>query len=182
MARFGLLECFPEQILPLEAVQAIFREVIQAFAWAWPSPRAEQEWHQLAELTRKALEEVFIWGEAAKDKWVSRIQERLPALESGEEDSAQRAVRAAYITFLDRIYGAIFRHVLSHMPTALFTEVGHFHLSQVVVYRYARLRDTEKSALEQLLELIYRGGPRFEMVFSWKPLEGGGEEVPLRHW
>ncbi len=176
-----LLECFPDQILPLDAVQSIFQEVLKTFTWRWPDPSAKQEWHQLVELTRKALEETFIWGEAAKDKWVSRIQGRLPVPESGEEEnSVQRAVRAAYTTFLDRIYGAIFRHVLSHMPTALFTEVGHFHLSQVVVYRYARLRDTEKSALEQLLELIYRGGPRFEMVFSWRPLGGGGEEqVPL---
>lgn len=182
MSRSDLLEYFPDQILTLDEMRKIFRQVLEAFTWPWPNKEAEEEWFQLAELIRQALEEAFIWGTAAKDKWVPRIRERLPALESGEEVSARQAVRAAYIAFLDRIYGAIFRHVLSHMPTALCTEMGHFHLSQVVVYRYARLRDTEKSALEQLLEFIYRGGPRFEMVFSWKPLGGGGEEVPLRHW
>lgn len=182
MMRTDLLEYFPDQILPLDAVQTIFQQVFEAFTWPWPSPQAKQEWRQLAELTREALEETSIWGMAAKDKWVPRIQERLPALESEEKDSVRRAVRAAYIAFLDRLYGAIFRHVLSHLPTALYTEVGYLHLSQVVVYRYARLRDTEKSALEQLLELIYQGGPRFEMVFSWHPPGGEEEEAPLRHW
>lgn len=185
MARYEMIEYFPFQILSFEELRQIVQQIRENFTWSWSNKRAEREWRRLAEMIQEALEEVFIRGRAAQDRWLSQIHDRLAALESGKKKAAARTVRdvrAAYIALLDRLYGAIFRHVLVHMPTALFTEAGHLHLSQVVVYRYARLRDAEKSALEQLLELIYRGGPRFEMVFSWQPLGGRGEETPLRHW
>ncbi len=177
------LEYFPEQLLTLDAMRTIFRQVRETFTWSWPNKRAEREWRRLAGMVLEALEEAFIWGAVVKGRWVGRIHDRLAALESGKGKASVRTVRevrAAYITFLDRLYGAIFRHVLAHMPTALPTEVGYFHLSQVVVFRYARLRDAEKPALEELLEFLYLGGPRFEMVFSWQPPGGKEGETLLR--
>lgn len=184
MVRHDVIDWFPHQILTLDELQGIIQQTREAFVWPWPNKRAEREWERLADLVQEALEEVFIWGAKAKDEYLRQVHDRCEALKGGKKKASTtiRAVWAAYVTFLDRIYGAIFRHVLSHLPTALCTEVGHFHLSQVVIYRYTRLRDTEKTALEQLLEFIYQGGPRFEMVFSWQPLGGGKEELPLRHW
>jgi len=180
MVRYDVIEWFPDQILSLEGLRDLLEEVTRTFAWPWSSKRAEREWRRLAEMVREAMEETFILGVEAKERWLPRIHDCLENLESkkGISERGRRDVRAAYITFLDRIYGAIFRHVLLHMPTALCTEAGHFRLNELVVFRYARLRDGEKPALEELLEFLYLGGPRFEMLFSWKPLGGKEEEEP----
>ncbi|MGB9723814.1 MAG: hypothetical protein ACP5OO_09740 [Chloroflexia bacterium] len=181
MVQYEAMDWFPHQILTLQELQSIIQQARASLAGPWPNRRSEREWNRLAGLVQEALEEVFLWGSRAKDEHLRRVHDYFESLKGGKKKASAgtlQAVRAAYVTFLDRIYGAIFRHVLLHLPTALCTEVGHFHLSQVVIFRYARLRDAEKSGLEELLEFFYLGGPRFEMIFSWTPLGAREEKEP----
>lgn len=174
MTKYSTLEWCPLQILSLEDLQVVVEEAIDSFSdREWGTKRAEREWRKLVGYVQGALDDAYMRGLAATDSWLQLVEEELQRVEDTASKRVKREVRLTYFDLLDRIYGGIFRHTLRRVPTCLPTQQGNFALGRITIFRCTRLRDTEKPALEQLLEFIYRGGPRFELEFGWRPMGDG---------
>ena len=182
MPRYNLVEHCPLQILSFENLQQIVSEEINTYPGEWHTKVARQAWRRIAHLVQEAMLDAFRRGAAAGAEWPQRVGEELQRVEQRHRSDVVREVHQTYIELLDRIYGAIYRHVLRNVPTAVRGGSGHFHLSRLVIYRYARLRDADKPALRELMELIYEGsGLKIEAEFSWQPLgDGLGEQDSWR--
>jgi len=182
MAPYGTLEYFPLQLFSFEDLQAILDDVIANFPQEWQTKVAERQWRKLAGLVREALLDAFLVGPRAKERWLREVDEVLARNEQKRSKRALLEIRIGYIHLLDRIYGATFRHVIRRVPTAVVGGPGRYRLEILNMFRYARVRHTAKTALEQLMEFIHMGGPRFEMRYSWQPM---GEDVDMeeaRQW
>lgn len=181
MPTYGVLESFPLQILTFDDLQEVLAEALVDFPVEIPAGKAKRAWQELAEWVGEALSDAFLHGAEAKERWVPRIEDRVQGLEGVLPNDQGKSIRIAYLALLDRVYGGVFRHALRQMPTALCGgQGGHFCLRRVTMFRYARVRDTDKRALEQVMEFLYQGGPRFEMGFSWQA--PGEEPAELDPW
>jgi hypothetical protein len=207
MVRYELLENFPLQVFSYADLQEILNEAEADLPQEWPTKAATREWQNLVKDVRQALSEVFVYGPGVKKEWRDKVQERLDEI-AGNPDSSEtpgnrppataeqprgkrkrrrrvsievaREMRIAYLNLLDRIYGAILRHVLRHMPTSVVAGTGYFYLSWLDMFRYTHVHATEaKSALEQLLDIMHEG-LRVGLGYSWKPLGEGLEEPDSR--
>jgi len=177
MPRYGVLENFPLQLLSYEDLKAILAEVVPSSPRKWSTPRAEEEWGRLCGEVQEALHDAYLLGPAAKGKWLHPVADHLARIDRHYTAPEATEIRIAYLSLLDRVYGATLRHVLRRMPTALCSASGHFRVSRLLMFRYSRIRETEeKPALEELMEFLYLGGPRFEMEWSWSPLGSEIEE------
>jgi hypothetical protein len=182
MPRYDALENHPLQLFSYEDLQAILDEMLNNFPQEWHTKVAEKEWRKLADMVRKALEEAYLRGPAAKDVWLPRIAAEWTRIEGKRSVRVVTEVRIGYLRLVDRLYGAIYRHVLRRVPTSVHSRAGVFHLSRLLYYRYARVRDTDKPALQELMELLYEGsGLKIELEFSWKPIgDGLGDDASWR--
>ncbi len=181
MPKFGVLEYFPLQILSFQDLQEVMDSVIEEYSQDWETKVAEREWRKLAGDVREALLEAFLVGPPAKQTWLAKVAQRLADNEKRRSRRALREIRVGYISLLDQIYGAIFRHVLRRVPTAVSSGSGQFYLSRISMPRYARVRATDvKPALEEVMEFIYLGGPRIDVDFFWQPLGSSLDVSPRR--
>ncbi len=157
---------FSLQLFSFQDLQEILEEIVGGIE---PSPgEAAQKWQELCQYLQNAVYDAYLYGPAAKEEWGPLISTWLDALRQTNPETA-RTVQITYITFLDRVYNAIIRNVLRHVSSNLCCPWGTLSLHQVNIWRYGRVRETEhKTALEQIIELIYQGGPRFEMEFCWQ--------------
>jgi hypothetical protein len=182
MPRYDVLENHPLQLLSYEDLQAILDEMLNDFPQEWHTKVAGKEWRKLAGLVRKALEDAYLRGAAAKGDWLPRVATEWARIEEKRSARVVTEVRIGYLRLLDRTYGAIYRHVLRRVPTAVHGGTGVFHLSRLLYYRNARVSDADRPALQELMELLYEGTDlKIELEFSWKPIgDGLGEEAPWR--
>ncbi len=181
MPQVEVVEHFPLQLISYEDIQQIIDEAAD-MPLAWRTKVAAREWCKLTGHVHLALRDAYLLGVAARDKWLPRVESEWHRIEEKRSSKVVAEVRAAYVQFLDRVYGATYRHVLRRVPTAVYSSTGHFYLSRLLFYRHARVRDTEKSALQEVMELFYEGsGLRLELEFSWQPMEEHmGEDRPWR--
>jgi hypothetical protein len=166
MTNFQVMDHFPLQIIAYDDLMVMVDEVTDLFK-EWTHRQAKEEWQQLAQWAKEALGEAFLQGHVSKDQWIPKVTKALDEIKENHPPEVSKEVQIAYLALLDCIYNAILRHVLRNLPTSLCCTEGTFALSQVKFWRYSRIRDTDKPALEQLMELLYQGGPRFEMEFKW---------------
>ncbi len=180
MPRSELLENFPLQMISYADVQQILDDA--DLPLTWEDAEAQEEWARLAGCVRQAIHDAYLQGAAAQDKWLPLLEREWLRIAGTRAEGIITALRAAYVQFLDRIYGATYRHVLRRVPTALLCSTGHFYLSRLLFYRHARVRDADKPALQAVLELFYEGSElRLELEFSWKPMGEQAEgERPRR--
>ena len=182
MPKYDLMEHCPLQILSFENVRQIVAEEVNTFPGEWHTKVARREWRKVAFLAQDALLDAFRRGAAARDKWLTRLADEFKRIEQRHRSDVVDEIYQTYVELLDRIHGSIYRHILRHAPTAVFSSTGHLYLSRLVIYRNARLRDAEKPALQELMELVYDGsGLKIEAEFSWQPLsDGTGQEAGWR--
>jgi hypothetical protein len=172
-----LFEHCPLQILCYEDLRGILSNEINTYPGDWHTKVARQRWRRLARIVEDAMLDAFRRGRAACGTWLPRLAEELERIEARHRTDVVREIYQTYMELLDRIYGAIYRHVLHNVPTAVVGTTGRLHLSRLVIYRYARLRNADKPALQELMELVYEGTElKMEAEFSWQPLgEGLGQ-------
>lgn len=172
MPQYDLLEYCPLQMLSYEHLREIVANEIDAFKeQEWHTKVARQGWQRLAQIVQDAMLDAFRRGVAAGATWLPRAAEELERIETRHRADVVREVHQTYMELLDRIYGAIFRHILRNLPTAVLSSTGYLHLSRLVIYRYPRLRNANKPALQELMELVYEGSElKIEAEYSWQPL------------
>jgi hypothetical protein len=182
MPRRDVLENHPLQLLAFEDLEAILEEMVNSFPQEWKTKVAQQEWHKMAGLVREALLDAYLMGPAVENEWQARVAQEWQRIEEKCSAPVVREVRIGYLRLLDRTYGALYRHVLRRVPTAVYSASGVFQLSRLLYYRYARVRAAEKPPLQELMELLYEGtGLQIELEFSWKPLgDSLGEDSSWR--
>ncbi len=181
MPRYELMENHPLQMLSFEDLQAIVDDVVEALPHEWKAKVAAREWRKLADLARSALEDAYLIGPVAKEKWLPKIAAELRRIEDKRSPRVRREVRIAFEQLLDRIYGSVHRHSLRRAATVIGGENGQLYLTRLMAVRTARLGNANHPSIEELMEFIYMGGPRLEIEFSWEPLgDGLGEEHPVR--
>jgi len=181
MSRYDLLEHCPLQILSYENLRQIVSNEIHTYPADWHTKVARQRWHRLAGMVQEALEDAFRRGAAACATWLPQVAEQLEQIAQRHRPDVVREIRQNYIELLDRIHGAIYRHVLRSAPTAIHTSTGHFYLSRLVIYRQTRVRDADKPALQEVMELVYEGSAlKIEAEFSWQPLGDGLGQAGLQ--
>lgn len=168
MSDGSVIEYFPLQMLTLEDLQAILDLAFNPSPNSCPAERVKQEWQILVNWVQEALVDAFLRGPPSLERWVPRINRHMEEIEQQCTYEETCKIQGAFLCALDRVYGAIFRHVLRRMPTAIDNGQGYLVLDKITFYRYARLKDTEKPALEQIMELLFRGGPHFRLEFKWR--------------
>jgi len=168
MSDGSVIEYFPLQMFTLEDLRAILDLALNPSTNSCTSERVKQEWQILAIWVREALFDAYLHGPSSLGRWVPRINQHMEELEQQCSHEEACEIHATFLCALDRVYGAIFRHVLRRMPTAINNGQGYMVLDKITFYRYARLKDTEKPALEQLMEILFRGGPHFRLEFKWR--------------
>ncbi len=173
MPRYELMENHPLQMLSFEDLQAIVADVVETLPHEWKTKVANREWRKLVKLVGDALEDAYLLGPVAKETWLPKVAEEFRRIEEKRSPGVRREVRIAYEQLLDRIYGAILRHSLRRVSTVVCGEHGELYLSRLLVARTARLANASHPSIEELIEFIYMGGPRFEVEFSWEPLGDG---------
>jgi hypothetical protein len=180
MPKHNLLEHCPLQILSYENLRQIVSDQVNTYPGEWHTQVARREWRRVAQVAQEALLDAFRRGAAACATWLPRMAAELARIELRHRANVVKEIYQTYIELLDRIHGAIYRHILRNVPTAVHGSTGHFYISRLVIYRYPRVRDAEKPALQELMELIYEGsGLKIEAEFSWQPL---GDVLDQSRW
>lgn len=179
MPKSELFENFPLQMISYDDLQQILDEADVPL----PEEAAEaaEDWGKLCGYVRQAVRDAYLLGAVARDKWLPLMDGEWRRIAEARAEGIVTELRAAYVQFLDRIYGATYRHVLRRAPTALLCSTGQFYLSRLLFYRYPRVRDAGKPPLQEVMELFYDGSElRLELEFSWKPL--GEQAEGERPW
>ncbi|MGC8875441.1 MAG: hypothetical protein ACP5SI_13465 [Chloroflexia bacterium] len=176
-----VLQHFPLQLLSYKDLLVTFEEVAEGMDQRSWAAQVAEVWPGLVEAVRHALVEVYLYGAVARARGVEAVEQLLAHLEQLLEPDAQRELRLAYVTLLDRIYGALFLQVVRHTPTATCTQEGYFSLAGLYVSRQARVPHGERSALDALLQCVEEGAFRLEMEFQWRPLGGTSAPEGPRH-
>ncbi|MBN1484620.1 MAG: hypothetical protein JXA37_07850 [Chloroflexia bacterium] len=176
-----IIEYFPLQIMSHEQLEELVqqaREETKRSRFGQGKLKKEDQpicdiWEGLAEHVAQAVLDTHLYGEGAPKNWRQIVESELGSMETTYSDEICRQVRALYKNYLDALYGILQRHTLRNIPTGLYSTQGYLVLRGVRFFRYTMLRDTpEKSSLAQLLEIMYKGGFRFELEFDFKPLTG----------
>ena len=183
MAMPSLIQRFPLQLLSYQDLQEAIDEAAQGVLPAGASSEVADAWTGLAQQVRNVLAEAFLSGAPAALPVAQQVEALLAQLDSRMGAESWQALRVAYRTFLDRIYGALFQHVVHQVPTSTFTAAGQFYLGGLVVSRQAWL-PRGRSALQTLIQLLDDGGFRLELEFGWRPLgepQAAESPRPQRH-
>ena len=174
MPKHNLLDHCPLQIISYENLDQPVANEIDTYPGEWHTKVARQEWRKLARLVQEALLDAFRRGAAAWPVWRHRVADELQRIQLRRRSDVVQEIYQTYIELLDRIYGALYRHILHNVPTSIPCGTGRLQISRVVINRYPRLRDAGKPALQELLELVYEGSAlQVQAEYSWEPLGDG---------
>ncbi len=179
-----VLQHFPLQLLSYQDLLEAIEQAAQTILDPGSPPELAEPLRGLLAEIRGALMQVYLDGASARMRGLERVEQLLAQVETSLGPDHRRELRLAYITLLDRIYGALFLQVVRHTPTAMCTPEGHFSLGGVLLSRQARLPHGERSALETLMRLLEDGAFRLELEYRWEPLgrpAGGEAPRPIRH-
>lgn len=175
-----LLQHFPLQLLSRQDLLVAVEQAAEGVLGPSPHPGVAAAWPELLEGVRHALVEGYLYGPSVRSREVQRVEELLARLEQPLDPDPRRQLRFAYVTLLDRIYGALFLQVVRNAPTATYTPDGHFSLAGLYISRQARLPHGERSPLDALLHLLEEGAFRLDLDFAWRPLGATAAGEPPR--
>lgn len=180
MSRRTLMEYCPLQILSYEDIGKLNDCVLtdlerQGLPDKLPAA-VQPVWGQVTEMVGQALLDARLFGSTKGLEWITRIDNELREWQTVLGDDDYRSLRIAYMDYLDSLYGAILHHALSHLPLSVMMPMAQLQLYRVSFWRYTMVKnaseknDPQKGALEQVIEMMYNGGGRFELDFEVKML------------
>jgi len=178
MSRGNLMEYCPLQVLSYEdtekLVAGVRDEMERKDVPARLPAAVRPAWNEVTAMVRQALLDARLFGAPTGHAWITRIEDRMDHWQTALGADDYRALRIAYMDYLDSLYGAILRHALSHMPLSVMMPMAQLRLYRVSLYRYTMVKNaadgagSSKGALEQVVEMMYNGGGRFELDFEVK--------------
>jgi len=180
MPRGNLMEYCPMQILSYEDIAEIVGCVNKQFKRKKVLDKlpdaARPAWDQVSGMILQALQDARLFGAQKAREWVTHIDSELNQWQANLGDDDYRLLRIVYMNYLDSLYGAILHHTLTHLPLSVMMPMAQLRMYRVSIWRYTMVKNTSdkdeplKGALEQVIEMMYSGGGRFELDFEVRML------------